>query len=467
MRRHLSRCLPLAAGIATLFPTTAQAHVKWFSPYDINDQPQQIELAFNTNFLILIALSILLLLIGCTVESLPPGRALLRGINTLTKPLEANADVLIRSGCGFFLVALWTLGGIILTPELKTGQPWIPWLQLAMAACLLWRRTLVLAGLGLIALYGIAVYFYGIFHLLDYPIFIGLALYFITLEHFPAEVVPGSAKKMRQNKDLEPRSDSLGSECALGSQITVFGFRAVDALRASVAITLMWASVEKWAYPQWSYPIIESNPALTMGFSREFYMQAAGLVEYALSFAILLGPLVRRTAAAILLGIFISAIGPFGKIDAIGHAPIIAVLAVVLGDSAPGRTLLSFELTSARNLFRSMLFVASGFGAILASFVAAYYTLHTELYPNSAIALCACPAHVASSSEQPSATGSSPQNHELMACRLLRESSSSRSHFLLLKSDAKSLGHVEQLRPQHTQSACEIRSIGGIDATLD
>jgi len=36
------------------------------------------------------------------------------------------------------------------------------------------------------------------------------------LEHFPAEVVPGSAKKVRQNKDLEPRSDSLGSECALG-----------------------------------------------------------------------------------------------------------------------------------------------------------------------------------------------------------------------------------------------------------
>ena len=35
------------------------------------------------------------------------------------------------------------------------------------------------------------------------------------LEHFPIEVVPGSAKKMRQNKELEPRSDSEGTERAL------------------------------------------------------------------------------------------------------------------------------------------------------------------------------------------------------------------------------------------------------------
>jgi antitoxin VapB len=35
------------------------------------------------------------------------------------------------------------------------------------------------------------------------------------LEHFPTEVVPGSAKKMLQNIDLERCSDSVGTECAL------------------------------------------------------------------------------------------------------------------------------------------------------------------------------------------------------------------------------------------------------------
>ncbi|MFX8067266.1 DoxX family membrane protein, partial [Acinetobacter baumannii] len=96
----------------------------------------------------------------------------------------------------------------------------------------------------------------------------------------------------------------------------LFGIRPLDVLRVSVAITLMWASVEKWAYPEWSRPIIEATPGMTLGFSREVFMQAAGVIEFALSFALLLGPLVRRTAAIILFAMFISAVGPFGKIDA-------------------------------------------------------------------------------------------------------------------------------------------------------
>jgi len=49
-------------------------------------------------------------------------------------------------------------------------------------------------------------------------------------------MVPGSAKKMRQNKDLEPRSDSLGSECALvcdtytGPQKFALNFRTAAGL---------------------------------------------------------------------------------------------------------------------------------------------------------------------------------------------------------------------------------------------
>ena len=34
-------------------------------------------------------------------------------------------------------------------------------------------------------------------------------------KHFPAEVVTGSAQKMRQNKELERYSDPVGTECAL------------------------------------------------------------------------------------------------------------------------------------------------------------------------------------------------------------------------------------------------------------
>jgi hypothetical protein len=111
--------------------------------------------------------------------------------------------------------AVWTVGGIILTPELTTTSTVIPWLQLFFAACLLSRQTLIIAALGIVFLFGVAIENYGAFHLADYPIFLGIAAY-------------------------------IG---AIGLGTTIFGFRPMDVLRWSTAITLMWASVEKWAYP--------------------------------------------------------------------------------------------------------------------------------------------------------------------------------------------------------------------------
>jgi hypothetical protein len=142
----------------------------------------------------------------------------------------------------------------------------------------------------------------------------------------------------------------------------------------------MWASVEKWAYPQWTFPIIDANPKITLCFGRDYYMQAAGVVEFALSFAIIMGPLVRRTAAAILLGMFGSAVIPFGKIDAIGHAPIMAAVLAVLLDSKPLGGLFNFRMTTASALSLGVLQLSLSYVSLLAAFVAAYYYLHAEFY---------------------------------------------------------------------------------------
>jgi hypothetical protein len=40
----------------------------------------------------------------------------------------------------------------------------------------------------------------------------------IPLERFPAKWKPVRVKKTRQNKNLEPRSDSIGTEKALGAE---------------------------------------------------------------------------------------------------------------------------------------------------------------------------------------------------------------------------------------------------------
>lgn len=81
--------------------------------------------------------------------------------------------------------------------------------------------------------------------------------------------------------------------------------------------SLMWAAIEKWAYPQWTYPLLEARPYLTLGIPAGDFMVVAGFVEFALAFYILTG----------LSLIFVSAILDFGKLDAIGHLPTIACLA--------------------------------------------------------------------------------------------------------------------------------------------
>ena len=88
----------------------------------------------------------------------------------------------------------------------------------------------------------------------------------------------------------------------------------------------MWASIEKWAYPEWSFPLFVQHPDMTLGFDPDFFMRAAGAVEFALAFALMWTPLVRRVGAIMLAAMFISAVFEFGKIDLIGHTLIVVVL---------------------------------------------------------------------------------------------------------------------------------------------
>ncbi|WP_158807333.1 hypothetical protein [Beijerinckia sp. L45] len=323
-----------AAGF--LISTGAEAHVKWFCAFNVAGQPVGLENVLCQDFELLTGFAIFVLLLGCLIDRTFVGDALIRSLDRVTGALMVNAEIIMRATVGFFLVALWTLGGILLTPELTTTSPFIPWMQLAMAACLLSRRTMPLTALGIVVLFGMAVANYGIFHLMDYPIFLGIAGYLALV----------------------------------GLQRDLFGVRPIDVLRWATAITLMWASVEKWAYPDWSYPLFTTHPEMAMGYDPAFFMRAAGVVEFTMSFALIWTPLVRRFAAVMLAATFISAIAEFGKVDAIGHAPIIAVLLVVIGDQAK----------EAPRLARKMVLLPLQYGGALAAFLALYYVGHSVLF---------------------------------------------------------------------------------------
>ena len=151
-----------------------------------------------------------------------------------------------------------------------------------------------------------------------------------------------------------------------GLQRQLFGLRPLDFAYWGAAITLMWASVEKWAYPHWSFPLLQEHPRLAMGLDSSFYMTAAGAVEFALAFALLWTPLIRRSAAILLAAMFVSAIFEFGKIDAIGHLMIIVILVSIAVDNKPD---------TKRN---PVLFPVYYFSAVVCT-VAAYYGAHGML----------------------------------------------------------------------------------------
>jgi hypothetical protein len=333
----------LAFVFNSLLAERASAHVKWFCAYDVAGQPRGLENVLCPDFEILVGLAVLTLLTGCFVERTRIGDAMTRALDRVTAEIRDNTELMFRVGAGAFFVALWTLGGILLTPELKTTSPMIPWLQFGIAAGMLSRRTMPLSALGIAILFATAVYQYGAFHLADYPVFLGVAAYLALT----------------------------------GLQRDLFGIRPLDLVRWTAAITLMWASIEKWAYPEWSFPLLTQHPAMTLGYDPEFFMRAAGMIEFTLAFALIWTPLVRRMAAVMLAGMFISAIFEFGKIDAIGHSLIIVALLAFIADnkvaSAETRHPLLTEM-------QRPLFAPVGLCLAIAAFLVVYYVSHTVLF---------------------------------------------------------------------------------------
>jgi hypothetical protein len=108
---------------------------------------------------------------------------------------------------------------------------------------------------------------------------------------------------------------------------------------------------------------------MTMGASPELFMQAAGVIEFTLAFALIWTPLVRRASAIILTAVFISAIVEFGKIDAIGHSGIIAVLIAIAADNA--------RVPATR---RDVVLAPVYYASALMLFLGIYYFGHSALY---------------------------------------------------------------------------------------
>ena len=286
----------LVAAAVVLQPLPATAHVKWFNDqYCVGCPPDTLDRIFDRWWLASLAFFSLLSLCAFVIDRIW-GEQAGAWFEGFVAQIQSPPENYLRVGLGVFLLCLWVHGGILLTPELRTDNEAIAWLQLALALCTLsWRTTWVTAA-GIVTLYGIALAQYGVFHLLDYPIFPGIAAYL-------------AIHSLRLER-LRPLAGSI--------------------LVAAVAATLLWASFEKWAYWSWTMPVIGTHPEIAMGANPKAYVIFAGFVEFFLAYFLVAGRFMALPAAAGLLSMFVSAIFDFGKIDAIGHLMIILSLVVIM-----------------------------------------------------------------------------------------------------------------------------------------
>lgn len=318
-----------------LVPADAQAHVKWFAPYDVHGEPLPVLAVVNTQYVTAFVGFLLLISGGFILDRLAT-----RWWPGLMAPGEqGKADMVLRAGVGAFFVALFATGGVILTPELQTTAEWTSWIQFGIALSMISARTCVLGGIGILVLYGYAIRQYGLFHLADYPMFLGIAAYMI-LTSCPLERIRAARMPI---------------------------------IYVTVCSSLMWVAVEKWAYPQWTYPLFAERPYLTFGVPVGNFVVLAGFVEFALAFYILFGLGLLRIAILGFGLIFVAAVADFGKIDAIGHLPVIAAFAAMF---LHGPTVLHRAFLNARgSLYVEARRAGVYFVGAICLFFVAYYGL--------------------------------------------------------------------------------------------
>jgi hypothetical protein len=329
-----------------LLPNWAEAHIKWFVEFDVSDPPQTLAVIQSKIYYIyLFGLSLLGVIVALLLDNIwfkKFGRfTLVDDIFSHHKDIALN---IARIGTGVFFVAIWLVGNVILTPELGTDAEYIPFIQLGIAISVLFKRCLWIAGLGILSLYTIATYEYGLFHLLDYVTFIGLAFYLI-LSSFKTE-----------------RFDAY----------------RLPILYYSLIFSFLWSAIEKIAYPQWFYSFLQKYELFTFGLDVDLFIACTAFVEFMLFFLLLIGKNGAIVLALLINILIISGNIYFGKMDTIGHFSSNFILVIMLIRGALPINISCFEKHGkiAPAIFKGVLIYFAVFGFLFFT----YYGIHTLMY---------------------------------------------------------------------------------------
>ena len=280
-------------------PSLAWAHVKWFSQFTYGDRPRTLAETTTLSFWALTLLSVVtiggLVYLDKWLRAVPFGARLEAWLGTY----QRDSMSVMRVGVGAALLLAWQ-ASTILAPELPELHAALGWAQFAIVLLLLIPRTVPIAGLALAALWIYAAARFGLFHLLDYTFYLGIA--------FVLAVCRTPHARLR----------------ALG----------LPALYLAVGFSLFWVALEKLVYPDWALYVLSQHPGLAMGLPLEFFLVGAAFVELSLGHLLILGLLGRTLALTITIVFLITSSVFGGKLEITGHTPVHAALIVFILEGA-------------------------------------------------------------------------------------------------------------------------------------
>ncbi len=172
-------------------------------------------------------------------------------MDRISDPLWNRLDDFVRAMIAAFFIAIFAVGGVYLTPDLKTPSEWVSWTQLLIAVGIFSKRTMPLSAAGIIALWLLALRDYDLFHLLDYlALGIGAAAYLVL------------AHRTRGLARPPLRGLALGR----GHSAHVVQLREIRLSQLVLSL-------------------VEERPFLTFGIPRDVFIPMAGVAEFAWALA--------------------------------------------------------------------------------------------------------------------------------------------------------------------------------------
>lgn len=146
---------------------------------------------------------------------------------------------------------------------------------------------------------------------------------------------------------------------------------AIPVLYIATGLSLSWAAVEKWVYPQMALDILTRHGIPTFGFPPEIFLMLAGWVELGVGYLLITGVLNRFLSLVVTL-LFVATSSLFGLAEILGHWQLHAALLVFL---ATGTGSLVTPVLWHRPQWLQLAFVGVTLIPFVAGLLALYYLL--------------------------------------------------------------------------------------------